>query len=203
MLKSLLLSLVVLVGSIGSALTALGGPSPPPPGSGRTTLSALDPGGGGGCTLGTTPDGKASFGETLVIVNGSSATLTIRQRDGFWQKTLDPGQENDSVRLRAAGRYLSGCVVGQWQAPISVGLKAPGAPPTNSFRVTWASNAPDTWRFGVQFKVGQGVWKSWKPATALESAVFSGANGKTYFFRARTKKDGQTTDFSPPRKVVT
>ncbi len=200
MLKSLLLSLVVLVGSIGSALTALGGPSPPPPGSGRTTLTALD---SGGCSLSTSPDAKASFGEVLVIVNGTSDTLTITQRDGFWQKTLDPGQENDSVRLRAAGRYMSGCVVGQWQAPISVGLKAPGSPPTNSFRVTWASNAPDTWRFGVQFKVGQGVWKSWKPATALESAVFNGANGKTYFFRARTKKDGQTTDFSPPRKVVT
>ena len=112
MLKSLLLSFVVLLGSIASALTALGGPSPPPPGSGRTTLTAFDPGGGGGCTLGTQPDGKASFGDTLVIVNGSSATLTITQRDGFWRKTLDPGQENDSVRLRAAGRYLSGCVVG-------------------------------------------------------------------------------------------
>ena len=149
------------------------------------------------------PDGKASLGDTLVIVNGNSETLTITQRDGFWQKTLDPGQENDSVRLRAAGRYLSGCVVGQWQAPISVRLKAPGSPPTNSFRVTWASNAPDTWRFGVQFKVGQGVWKSWKPATHLSRRSSTAGTGRPTSSEPRTKKDGQMTDFSPPRKVVT
>jgi hypothetical protein len=197
--SSLLVSLAVLGSSIGSALTAAALPPPP---SSSTTLSVLVAS-SYGCTLETLPDRNAKFGETIAMVNGSSTTVTIYQRDGFWQKPLAPMASDDSVHVRAAGTYLSGCAVGQWQAPISVRPRAPGSPVKHSFRVTWASGAPAAWRFAVQVRVGQGIWRSWKSATAFESAVFNGRNGKTYFFRARTTKEGKTTDWSPSRRVVT
>lgn len=101
------------------------------------------------------------------------------------------------------GSGMSGCGAGPWQAPISVRPRAPASPVKDSFRVTWASDAPAAWRFGVQFRIGQGIWRSWKPGTALELAVFNGRNGKVYFFRARTTKDCKATDWSPSRRVVT
>jgi hypothetical protein len=196
---ALLVSLAVLGSSVGSALTAA---ALPPPLSSSTTLSVLVAS-SYGCTLETVPDGNAKFGETIAMVNGSSTAVTIDQRDGFWQKPLAPMTSDDSVHMRAAGTYLSRCGSGPWHAPINVRPKAPASPVKDSFRVTWASGAPAAWRFGVQFRIGQGIWRSWKSATALESAVFNGRNGKVYFFRGRTTKDGKTTDWSPSRRVVT
>jgi hypothetical protein len=196
--SSLLVSLAVLGSSVGSALTV---DALPPSPSDSTTLSVVPS--GYGCTLETVPDGNAKFGEMIAMVNGSPTTVTIYQRDGFWQRPLAPMASDDSVHVRAAGTYLSGCVVGQWQAPISVRPRAPASPVKDSFRVTWASGAPAAWRFGVQFRIGQGIWRSWRSGTAFESAVFNGRNGKVYFFRGRTTKDGKTTDWSPSRRVVT
>ncbi len=195
---SLLAPVAVLGSSVGSALTAAALPPPP---SSSTTLSVVAS--SYGCTLETVPEGNAKLGETIAMVNGSSTTVTIYQRDGFWQKTLTPMTSDNSVHMRAAGTYLSACGAGPWHAPISVRPRAPASPVRDSFRVTWASDAPAAWRFGVQFRIGQGIWRLWKPATALESAVFNGRNGKVYFFRARTTKDGKTTDWSPSRRVVT
>jgi hypothetical protein len=42
-----------------------------------------------------------------------------------------------------------------------------------------------------------------RPWTRRASWAASCANGKTYFFRARTNRDGKTTGWSPLRKVVT
>jgi len=131
-------------------------------------------------------------------------SVTVSQRDGFWTKPLDPGGEASTI-IRASGTYLSACVPGEWEGPVKVRPDAPGAPSTNSFRVTWAkAAAPDAWRYGVQYRIGSGDWKGWKSGTALKSAIFSGVNGKTYFFRARTTRAvGQRTDWSPARRVVT
>jgi hypothetical protein len=160
---SLLVSLAVLGSSVGSALSAAALPPSP---SGSTTLSVVPS--GYGCTLETVPDGNAKFGETIAMVNGSSTAVTIDQRDGFWQKPLAPMTSDDSVHMRAAGTDLSRCGSGPWHAPINVRPKAPASPVKDSFTVTWASGAPAAWRFGVQFRIGQGIWRSWKPATALE-----------------------------------
>jgi len=161
---------------------------------------------GGGCTLATIPDPKSKFGGVIKMVNGGTLPVTIYQRGGFWQKSLGVGASNGSVRMHAAGSYLSACVPGQWQAPIQVLPTAPARPATNSFRVTWADNAALAgWRYGVQYRIGQGVWKQWKAGTGLKSAIFNGANAKTYFFRARTIRPvtNQKTDWSPPRRVAT
>jgi len=201
MRRFLLMTLAATLAPIGLTSPTMAQTAPPPPPE-RTNLSVLDAA-EGGCTLATIPDGNVSLGEVLVVVNGSSETVTVMQRDGFWSKTLHPGEGNDSTRIRGAGTYLSACVPGDWHAPIRARVQAPGSPSTNSFSVTWAKNAPDAWRFRVQFRIGQGAWTVWRQNTALGSAVFNGQNGKTYFFRAKTKKDDQATDWSPSRRVVT
>jgi hypothetical protein len=154
----------------------------------------------GDCYLIVLPDAKAGFGHVIKMWNSAIEPVTISQRDGFWTKTLPPNGENDSVRMHGSGTYLSSCIPGRSEAPIKVLPKAPAAPAKNAFQVTWADDAaPATWRFGVQYRVGQGVWRQWQSGTALRSAIFVGANGKTYFFRARTARTlVEKTDWGHP-----
>lgn len=198
-MKNIALGIAVVV------LTAVEGfaQTPPPPGA-TTTLTIYD-GAGGGCTLGVSPDQKVQFGEQILMKNGSSNPGTIYQRDGFWNVPLGVGAER-TMKMHGAGTYLSACVPGQWEAPLRLLPKAPAAPPGNSFTVMWADQgAPSTWRYGVQYRIGQGSWRGWRSGTAQRSAVFSGQNGKTYFFRARTVRPSanKRTDWSPARRVVT
>jgi hypothetical protein len=167
------------------------------------TSVAVSEGLTGDCTLLVSPDPKVLLGNPLRLKNQWSEQATIYQRDGFWQKTLVVNAES-SVKIVGAGTYLSACIPGDWKAPIKVPLKAPGAPAGNSFKVTWADPAaPATLRYGVQYRIGQGNWKAWKSGTSQRSATFAGAEGKTYYFRARTVKAGKATDWSPPRRVRT
>jgi len=177
--------------------------TPPPPGA-RTFLWVLTQA-DLSCGLGVLPDAVLPLGDSVTIRNGCTGTTqTVYQRDGFWTVTLASGAERER-RIFGSGIYLSAIVVGQWHAPIKVLPKAPAAPSTNSFTVRWADNAaPMTWRYGVQYRIGQGDWKPWKSGTGLRTAVFNGLNSKTYFFRARTiRVAGKATDWSPARKVVT
>jgi hypothetical protein len=192
--------ILVTIMVAGSAAPA--GARVPPPGF-PTTLEVLDAA-GGGCTVGTIPDGSHPLGGTVRMLNGSSSSETISQRDGFWTKTLAVGAEK-LQKIFGSGTYFSACMPGRWKAPIRVKPKAPASPATNSFRVTWADDAaPATWRFGVQYRIGQGVWKQWKSGTALRSAIFGGVNGKTYLFRARSARTSdKKTDWSPARRVQT
>jgi hypothetical protein len=67
------------------------------------------------------------------MLNGSSSSETIYQRDGFWTKTLAVGAEK-LQKIFGSGTYFSACIPGQWKAPIRVKPKAPASPATNSFR---------------------------------------------------------------------
>jgi hypothetical protein len=157
------------------------------------------------CGLSVLPDAFHRLGDFFTIRNGCDGTTqTVYQREGFWTVTLASGAERER-RILGSGTYLSAVVIGEWHAPIKVRPIAPAAPSTNAFGVRWAVSAsPPTWRYGVQYRVGQGEWKPWKSGTALRTAVFDGVNGKTYFFRARTiRVAGKATDWSPGRKVVT
>ena len=189
----------------GASSPAPGQVPPPPPQIFPPTYLNVIEDAYGDCYLIVLPDAKAGFGHVIKMWNSAIEPVTISQRDGFWTKTLPPNGSNESVRMRGAGTYLSSCIAGRSEAPIRVLPKAPAAPARNSFRVTWADDAaPATWRFGVQYRVGQGVWRQWKSGAASRSAIFVGANGKTYFFRARTARTSvEKTDWSPPRRVVT
>lgn len=175
-------------------------PAPPPP----TFLWALARA-DHSCGLSVHPDPILRLGAFVTIKNGcDSGTQTIYQREGFWTVTLADGAEKKK-QISGSGTYLSAVVPGQWHAPIKVLPRAPTSPSTDSFGVTWAVDpSPPAWRYGVQYRIGQGLWKPWKSGTALRSAIFNGVNGRTYFFRARTIREaGKATDWSPGRKVVT
>lgn len=193
---------VIAVLTVGALAAPASGQVPPP--GGGTVLSVLDSA-GGGCTLGVSPDPGVSLGERITVRNDSSGATTVYQRDGFWTVSLGVGVEK-SVRVFGAGTYFSACIPGQWKAPLKARPTAPASPPGNSFQVRWAVDAaPATYRYGVQYKVGQGIWKAWKSGTALRAAKFAGSEGKTYYFRARTIRPAanKRTDWSPTRRVVT
>jgi hypothetical protein len=196
--RSLMLVTIAVAASSGPTIAQ----TPPPPGP-RTVLWALTQA-DLSCGLGVQPDAIHPLGDPVTIRNGCSGNQTVYQRDGFWTVALASGAERDK-RILGSGTYLSAVVPGEWHAPIRVLPKAPAAPPTNSFTVRWADNAaPTTWRYGLQYRIGQGDWRVWKSGTALRTAVFNGLNGRTYFFRARTVRvAGKATDWSPARKVVT
>jgi hypothetical protein len=199
MIAKKILSVAAVIGlGIGPALAQ----TPPPP-QPSTTITVLDAA-SGGCTLGVTPDARVRLGERVDVRNGSSSSATVFSRGGFWTVSLGVGVEK-TIRVFGAGTYLSACVPGQWKAPLRARPVAPGSPPGNSFSVRWADpDTPGTWRFGVQYRIGQGTWRPWKSGTALHASTFSGSNGRTYFFRARTiRNGGSRSDWSPTRRVVT
>jgi hypothetical protein len=193
-------ALGIAIALVAGAGSASAGVPPPQPQTVLWALTQADL----SCRLSVHPDAVHLLGDSVTIQNGCSGTQTVYQRDGFWTVTLASGAERDK-RILGSGTYLSAVVPGQWHAPIKVLPKAPATPSTNSFTVRWADNAaPTTWRYGVQYRIGQGDWKPWKSSTALRTAVFNGVNGKTYFFRARTiRVAGKATNWSPGRKVVT
>jgi hypothetical protein len=200
MLNRIALGIVVMV------LTAVEGVAQTPPPPGNPTTLAIYESAGGGCTLSVTPDQTVRFGEQILMKNNSSDPGTIYQRDGFWNVQLAVGAERGTVTMHSAGTYLSACVPGQWKAPLRLRPKAPASPTGNSFIVAWADQgAPSTWRYGVQYRIGQGAWRAWRSGTSQRAATFQGQNGRTYFFRARTIRPSanKRTDWSPARRVVT
>jgi hypothetical protein len=175
-----------------------------PPNLNPTTLAIYDSA-DLSCTVGATPDPTVGFGERVTLKNNSSDPGTIYQRDGFWNVHLAVAAEK-YMTMHGAGTYLSACIPGQWEGPLRLLPKAPPSPPGTSFTVMWADQgALATWRYSVQYRIGQGVWRAWKTGTSQRSAVFQGQDGKTYFFRARTIRPatGKKTDWSPGRKVTT
>lgn len=146
---------LVLLGTVlGAAHAVAQTPPPPSPATKLQVSDATDL----GCTLSVTPDPNVKLGERITVYNGSSRFETVTQREEFWNVSLGVGAEK-SVRVFGAGMYLSACEVGEWKAPLRARPSAPGSPATNSFRATWAVDvAPATWRYGVQYRIGQGDW---------------------------------------------
>lgn len=199
MVKRLVLGIVVVIMSAIEGIAQV-----PPPNLNPTTLAIWDST-DLSCVVGATPNPTVKLGERVTLKNNSSDPGTIYQRDGFWNVNLAVAAEK-YMTMHAAGTYFSACIPGQWEGPLRLLPKAPAAPAGNSFTVTWADQgALATWRYGVQYRIGQGVWRGWRSGTSQRSAVFQGQNGKTYFFRARTIRPSanKKTDWSPARKVVT
>lgn len=199
MVKRLVLGIVVVIMSAIEGIAQV-----PPPNLNPTTLAIWDST-DLSCVVGATPNPTVKLGERVTLKNNSSDPGTIYQRDGFWNVNLAVAAEK-YMTMHAAGTYFSACIPGQWEGPLRLLPKAPASPAGNSFTVTWADQgALATWRYGVQYRIGQGVWRGWKSGTSQRSAVFQGQNGKTYFFRARTIRPSanKKTDWSPARKVVT
>ena len=181
--------------SIGSAVAI-----PPPP----AFLSIFPNGQSPGCYL--YPNGhKEPIGGGFVIENHDTVKRKVTQTAGFWSVNLNRNQSK-GFTLHAAGTYLQSCAGGPAAAPMSVPVTAPVHAASRSFRVTWADGgAPSTWTYGVQYRIGSGRIVFWKANTTARSAIFPGAGGKTYYFRARVRNPttGKKTAWSPLKKVTT
>ncbi|MGQ9582052.1 MAG: FG-GAP-like repeat-containing protein [Thermoplasmatota archaeon] len=86
------------------------------------------------------------------------------------------------------------------EAPLASAF-SPQYTKSNDFEVTWEGSDPMPGSglapapFDVQYKIDDGDWVDWKVATAETSALFSGEQGHTYYFRARA------TDIAGNRKI--
>ncbi len=103
------------------------------------------------------------------------------------------------TRVFSAGTFPYLCEIHAGQGmtgTVKVPVKLSAAPARKPFTVTWATRKSNTGaRFAVQFRVGTGVWKTWKSKTEAKGDVFGKRgspvrvkSGKKYSFRALSKK---------------
>jgi len=149
---------------------------------------------------------KVKLGYPVTWQNEESKKLTVRETKGLWtiELTADGTYKG---RAWAAGSFRQDCDDDpMFSNTMRVPPKAPATPTTSTFRVTWAvAGAKAFWRYRVEYRIGSGAWKVWRPKTAGWSAVFSGQTNKVYGFRVATvnSKNGEASNWSPIRKVST
>jgi len=160
--------------------------------------------------LETNPDGScdpaaaepkpAQLGNNASWVNQYGADVTVTERNGFWSVPVPKGATRD-LEMTDAGTFLEDCGAGP--ETLAVAVKARRFPLGASFRVRWALPGGLTGlRYEVQDKTKGGAVTTWFANTSARSAVFTGAAGETYSFRALTILDpSHQSGFSPWRRV--
>lgn len=70
-------------------------------------------------------------------------------------------------------------------------ISLPRRASSESFEVIWSNFHYSNWKeikaYNVQYKDGDGVWKTWKSSTTNLKGYFSGKRGHTYYFRVRAR----------------
>lgn len=198
-------TLMILMGVVG--LWPAGGvadagtvpPPPLPPVEFHAELSGMD------CYITVTASTTAKLGRSVEWTNDDPANShIISETSGLWAKGLGIG-DTVSGSAAAAGGFKQSCDGGPVQA-WKVKIKAEAHPAGPDFKVTWAvAGAKATWHFNVQYRIGSGAWRTWKPNTSMKSATFDGATGKAYGFRSRVINtvSGDRTGWSPVFTVST
>lgn len=159
----------------------------------------------GGCIISVTSETTAKLGRAVQWHNDDGVDVhNIHETAGLWAHSLDPGAKIEGAAT-AAGTFTQQCDAGP-QYPWKILISAPSHPSNPDFRVTWAvRGARAFWRYNVQYRIGNGVLRTWRPGTTDKSLVFNGTNGRTYFFRSRVINSNSllASGFSPFRRVVT
>jgi hypothetical protein len=126
------------------------------------------------------------------VVNRWGATQTLTAIAGSYTFTLPGATAN---LISNPNDYIIGgdpLIVIESEAvnlpPISIVGPLPPVTFTPAFTVTWEGqdNESGIWFYDVQVRTGEdGAWVLWKSATTATSAVFTGTDGNTYYFRVR------------------
>lgn len=147
----------------------------------------------------------AKLGRAVEWANDDAAgSHTISESSGLWARELGIGDTVEGSAV-AAGGFTQSCDGGPDQA-WKVKIKAKARSATPDFKVTWAlAGAKASWHYNVQYRIGAGSWRTWKPNTSIKSATFDGVSGKAYGFRSRVINidSGDRTGWSPIFKVST
>jgi len=173
-------------------------------------------------TLWDTPHGKVSVlwntGPTpstytlaaaspqITLVNRWGITQTRTSTDGAYTFTL-PGATANLVSN--PDDYIIGGdpLIVIEALPVATMRSLPAVTYTPAFTVAWGGqgDAPDVWRYDVEVRDDEtGAWTLWQQATPLTAAVFSGAHGRTYEFRARAIDSlGNLGDWPPTPQART
>ena len=126
------------------------------------------------------------------LVNRWGATQTLTATSGVYTFTLPGATAN---LISNPDDYIIGgdplIVIESEtvnQPPTSSVQQLPPVTFTPAFTVIWGGhdNESGIWFYDVQVRAGEdGAWVLWKSATTATSAVFTGTDGSTYYFRVR------------------
>ncbi len=129
---------------------------------------------------------------TATLVNRWGATRTLTATSGVYTFTL-PGATANLIS-NPNDYFIGGDPL------LVIESETPNLPPTStvrplppvtytpSFTVTWEGrdNESGVWLYDVQVRIGEdGAWVLWKSSTTTTSAIFTGTDRSTYYFRVR------------------
>lgn len=198
---SVLLTVVALVGVAEPSASAGGVPPIPPPPIGFATEMVYED----ECQITVWGPTTVKVGNRVVWANGDNdGPHTIFESAGLWTMALALDEEVEGYAT-AAGTFHQACDDGPASA-WKVRLKAKARPADPEFTVRWAlAGARAFWRFNVQYRIGGGSWRTWRPSTVSRSAVYDGRAGCRYGFRSRVINTNtrERTGWSPVRTVRT
>ncbi len=149
--------------------------------------------------------------------DGTSKPHNVTQEAKIFTSGAPTSNPIDFSRTFSAGTFPYFCfnhgskgglgMAGVVEVPVTVVSDPEGL----AFTVIWATGATNTGsKHDIQFRIGSGTWKKWKTNTAALKGVFGKDNqpvrvvsGKTYSFRARSKKGDAASEWSPSTSIKT
>lgn len=150
------------------------------------------------------------------IAGRTGKSVTWQKRSGYHnvastQSMFTSGSPTSEsfnyTRTFSAGTFPFVCQVHpqSMRGTVRVRPRIGSAPAGAAFTVTWASGATNTGsNFLVQYRVGNGSWRTWKSGTTSDRDVFGASGspltvraGTRYSFRVKSRRAGNASSYSP------
>ncbi|MDQ3991205.1 MAG: hypothetical protein M3245_02690 [Actinomycetota bacterium] len=150
-------------------------------------------------------------GDTVEWTWTGSNPHSVKQTNDVFPKSPITSKPYTYTRVFSSGNFPFVCEVhagmtGTIRVPATISAAPSGLP----FTVRWATTSTNTGTsWDVQYRIGSGAWTTWRSGTTSKSGVFGKdgkpvtvKSGKKYTFRARSKRSGKNSRWSPPRSIT-